>query len=265
MNKPRIVFTDVDGTSFINETQTVLESTLIAFRKLRENDIKVFICTSRSYQETLQLPREYLKEIDGIICSTGSFIYYKGKLIKRHDLDNKELEIMINIFDKYNCVYRYITKDNIGYLNKYNIDAINSFKYLYDYVPDIKPYDNEIISNLMCFTLTDKIKNKKLYEELYNKLSNSNLLDLIQVIEITNKGINKGSGIKDVCNKLNIDIKDTIGFGDSLNDIDMFNTVNYSIAMGNAKEQLKQYATYITDNINDDGFYNACINNGWIK
>ena len=37
------------------------------------------------------------------------------------------------------------------------------------------------------------------------------------------------------------------------------------IAMGNATELLKQHADYITDTIENDGLYKACIHFGWIK
>ena len=261
MNKIRIVFTDIDGTSFINETQTCPKSTLLAFNKLREENIKIFICTSRSYRETMQLPKEYLDLVDGIICSTGSMIFYNNKLIKQYDLKQEDVLEMINIFNDNDITYRYITSNNECYLNKKSKEAEDSFKYLYNFVPDIKEYQNEQLSNLLCFTYD----NKTIKSELENKLKHSDILDLIKVLEITDKGVSKGSGILDVCNYLNIDIKDTVGFGDSLNDIDMFKVVKCSVAMGNGHELLKKQATYITDHINDDGFYNICIKKGWIK
>jgi hydroxymethylpyrimidine pyrophosphatase-like HAD family hydrolase len=50
-----------------------------------------------------------------------------------------------------------------------------------------------------------------------------------------------------------------MAFGDGNNDAEMFEFVNISVAMGNAKEELKKCATYITDDIDHDGIYNALI------
>ena len=49
------------------------------------------------------------------------------------------------------------------------------------------------------------------------------------------------------------------------NDLAMIKTAEVGIAMGNATELLKQHADYITDRIEDDGLYNACVHFGWIK
>ena len=39
----------------------------------------------------------------------------------------------------------------------------------------------------------------------------------------------------------------------------------YRIAMGNACDELKAKADYITDRNTSDGIYNACRVHGWIK
>ena len=44
--------------------------------------------------------------------------------------------------------------------------------------------------------------------------------------------------------------------GDSLNDLPMFSAVSTSISMGNG-DKLKPYADYVTDDISEDGIYNA--------
>ncbi len=48
-----------------------------------------------------------------------------------------------------------------------------------------------------------------------------------------------------------------MAFGDDLNDIPMFKYVKYGICLGNGKEEAKKYAYFVTDNIEDDGIYNA--------
>ena len=41
------------------------------------------------------------------------------------------------------------------------------------------------------------------------------------------------------------------------NDISMFKAAGHGIAMGNACDELKEIAEYVTDSVNDDGIYHA--------
>ena len=63
----------------------------------------------------------------------------------------------------------------------------------------------------------------------------------------------------------NGDYQDVVVFGDEKNDLSMFSDEWTSIAMGNAIDELKQKATYITDSCDKDGIYNACKHFGWIE
>ena len=49
----------------------------------------------------------------------------------------------------------------------------------------------------------------------------------------------------------------TIAFGDAVVDIKMFEVCDESVAMGNGSKEVKEKATYVTDDINQDGLYNA--------
>ena len=60
------------------------------------------------------------------------------------------------------------------------------------------------------------------------------------------KGVSKGNAIKALCEKLDIPLKEVVCFGDSLNDQSMFEVAGYSVAMGNATEELKEVADKVT-------------------
>lgn len=48
---------------------------------------------------------------------------------------------------------------------------------------------------------------------------------------------------------------DCYAFGDSNNDISMFQAAGHGIAMGNACDELKNIADHVTTSVNDDGIY----------
>lgn len=73
------------------------------------------------------------------------------------------------------------------------------------------------------------------------------------VTEYNKKGISKGNSLS----KLGFDMDEIIAFGDSVNDIDMLKSAGIGVAMGNALEEVKQVADYITKSNDEDGIYYA--------
>lgn len=76
--------------------------------------------------------------------------------------------------------------------------------------------------------------------------------------------MDKQRGIRYMMDLLNAPIEDVVVFGDGYNDVSMFLPQWTSIAMGNAREVLKQRADYVTTNCDDDGIQKACEHFGWI-
>lgn len=74
----------------------------------------------------------------------------------------------------------------------------------------------------------------------------------------------KGRGIEDLMTYLGGPLEDVVVFGDGLNDIHMFDPRWTSIAMGNAREELKIHADYITGNADQGGISQALRHYGWL-
>lgn len=70
-------------------------------------------------------------------------------------------------------------------------------------------------------------------------------------------GITKRHAIEVLLDYLHADAKDTISFGDAKIDLSMFECCAYNVAMGNGGFEIKEAADYITDDVNEDGLYNA--------
>ncbi|MDF2963402.1 MAG: Cof-like hydrolase, partial [Paenibacillus sp.] len=74
------------------------------------------------------------------------------------------------------------------------------------------------------------------------EITNSHPLNL----ELNPKGINKASGIRQVCSLLGIGMSQVIAMGDSLNDESMIREAGLGVAMGNAQDEVKEFADVIT-------------------
>ena len=60
-----------------------------------------------------------------------------------------------------------------------------------------------------------------------------------------------------VVKEMGFDLADTIGFGDSMNDLEMMETVGYSVCMGNGSDSLKEICDYVCPPIEKDGLARA--------
>jgi Cof subfamily protein (haloacid dehalogenase superfamily) len=76
-------------------------------------------------------------------------------------------------------------------------------------------------------------------------------------IDITNPQANKGAVLAELSKMLDIPHENICTMGDMPNDISMFKPAGFSIAMGQASDEVKAAASATTDGYNDDGFAKA--------
>ena len=74
-------------------------------------------------------------------------------------------------------------------------------------------------------------------------------------LDIIPKGSGKGNAVKKVLEHLGLSTEEAIAFGDGGNDVDMLQVVGTGVAMGNAKDNVKQAADEICGSVDEDGVY----------
>ena len=75
--------------------------------------------------------------------------------------------------------------------------------------------------------------------------------------DATTVNFDKGDGIKKILSLLDKYDCETFAFGDGSNDRCMFKAVTHKIAMGNAIDELKNEASYVTKPFDEDGIVHA--------
>lgn len=270
MNKlnVKIAFFDIDGT-LTNSNKEIDKSTINALNKARENDIKLVLCSGRSNEYLLKYAALF-KNIDYLISSNGARIYdiKNDKNIFTNTLNELDIIDIYN-YTNENELCLTITSDKLAFLNNYTPitnEDVNMIR--------IKNIEDILDKNLYQFIIVDKNLEKLI--KLENYLNNKNNIKLINYslsylkkeisnyyfFDVVNKDVNKGTAIEKLLKYLNIDKEYSICFGDSVNDIDMFNASGIKVAMGNAIEELKNKGDYITDTNNNEGiskFFNENI------
>ena len=76
-------------------------------------------------------------------------------------------------------------------------------------------------------------------------------------LDVTNKNANKGAVVEYLVQHLGVPAEEIATIGDQPNDVLMFKRSGFSIAMGNASDEVKAQAAAVTTSYNDEGFAKA--------
>jgi len=90
------------------------------------------------------------------------------------------------------------------------------------------------------------------------------LSDSQYAYHINSPGIDKGTGFRNIMEKLSISTDDVIAIGDSATDIPLFRVAKTSIALGNASDHVKSHATMVVSAHAGDGVLEALDNLAFI-
>lgn len=240
----KAVFFDIDGTLY-DGSRGIPNSTKMALKKLKEKGIKTVICTGRGYSETKQLK---LNDFDAYILLNGQICYdEKDIILYKKPILNKDK--MIEIFNSKQFPFAF-ADEKITYIN-YLTDYVKEVHKTIDcLLPEVREYTGGNIYQAFGY---GKIKDY-IEEQLPDFIATSWHQDGVDIVP---KNSGKDEGIISYCQLLNIDLKDTMAFGDGENDIKMLKAAGIGVAMGNSKDGVKEAANYTTDRIEDDGLYKA--------
>ena len=252
----KYIFFDIDGTLTDNRTGKIVPSAREALDKLRKNGHFVAIATGRSYAMAVEHMRQL--GFENMVSDGGNGITINNQLIKIKPLDYDKCLALIDECIEKNYIWA-ISPDN----TKRRLAPDNRF---YDFTHDIY-MDTVVQENLNPLDFKEIYK---VYIACYSP-EEENLETLKQLpwcrfhkeylfVEPGDKSV----GIKMMVDHFKGDYHDVVVFGDEKNDLSMFKDEWTSIAMGNAIDALKQKASYVTDDCDKDGIYNACKHFGWI-
>ena len=249
--KNTMIYFDVDGTLRTNDTHLVPSSSLKALQQLKKNGYKIGIATGRSLSSLKKTGVMDIMDWDSYICNNGQLILNdKQEILEEHFIDSTIVHQCIAIAKEHNLPLVLKMKKRI-ITQEPNTHVIESSRFFNNEIPPVGTYHDEPVEAMIAYGPKgyDYLPFTQL-EELYIMPGESTYCD------ITIKGLSKASAILKELKRLNK--REYIAFGDSLNDEEMFKYATTSIAMGQGNQHLKEMASFVTKNIDDDGIYYAC-------
>jgi Cof subfamily protein (haloacid dehalogenase superfamily) len=260
--KYKLIAFDVDDT-LLNTEKRITPKTKEALLKAQSGGIKLCVASGR-------LPygvRPFAKELNVLEnggyyfgFNGGAVINCRGERIGAEYLDSKYIKPVCELLSPYN-VNVMVHKGDIIYVDK----KVNDYTHIeskavglpLNPVDDIVEFVDWKLHKMLLCGEPDELKNveKLLKEKLGEQVDI--YLSAPWFLEVMPKGVNKGVGLKTVCDDMGITPDEAIAFGDSYNDISMLKTAGVGVAMGNAEDEVKSSADFVTDTCDNDGIAKA--------
>lgn len=257
----KVIFFDIDGTLLSFKTHTVPQSTIDAIHAVKQKGIKVILATGRLLKQVKDLGGI---EFDGFITVNGSYcVTTEGEVIGKRPIPRQELESLL-AYQQNIMQFPFAFMVQEGCFVNYVDDTVQLISDLVKVpVPPVKDLHTMADEEVLQINLyVDKPTEEKIMREALISCESSRWHPIFADVNI--KGTNKSVGIDEFLSYYHIDKSETMAFGDGGNDIEMLKQVGIGVAMGNAGDDVKAVADYITDSVDEDGIANALRHFGLI-
>ena len=253
----KLVATDIDGTIFIPETK-FNDTVKKCIKELCQKGVKVVLVTGRMHAAASLIAKEL--GLDTPVVS------YQGGLIKQNDETLYERYLTKEQAEK---ILNWAKTENI-HINLYNDDILYSEKECYEIkrycnnlhteyeIEDFCKIDKTKINKLLAIDYSNPDKINRLEKELPNIFPDLYIVKSTPYfLEFSNKEGSKYCAVKYLQKYWNLKDDEILTIGDQNNDIELLRAGGIKVAMGNATEELKAIADYVTSSVYDDGFVKA--------
>lgn len=262
MNSFKLLAFDLDGT-FLTEDKEIPDENLSALKAAIDAGITVVPSTGRLLDN---MPEPFIELCRYFILVNGAVVYdaYEDKYLYDAPIPTELALKIYDYGDTLPCIYdAYI--DYHGYMTSSMYDVLEDYmpnkKYAHTMkvhrkpVPNLKKYAVECggeIQKIQFYfkNLTERDRQIEQLPQLFpGELYVSN--SLTSNIEINIKDAIKGRALEVLCSHLNIDMADTVAFGDGTNDLSMIERAGIGVCMVNGSPICKKAADIISEVDND--------------
>lgn len=265
----KMICIDLDGT-LLGSDHGISKESIEAIRKAKEKGVLVVLTTGRMHLSA-RLFAEQLGIHDPIISSNGSFVKEREgkKVFYERNLEKADLKFIIDTLAEFGVFPNFynhgtmFVKEVRDFVLRYEElqktlpkEKSILIKYInegYSYL-DFMDQDGSGVQKGICFPPEHLVEEIKARMRLNTDLKIvSSVSSGIKNIEITSKEADKGRAALVLAKAYGIRPEEMICVGDSENDLSMLEIAGLPVAMGNAIDELKAIAGYITKDNDSHG------------
>ena len=246
----RLLSVDVDGT-ITNGRNQVTQATADALRRAAAAGVIVTLNTGRNLCES-QMVLDRVPEIRYLMGCTGAFLM---------DVQQHEARQVNAIFRKYDTLIGIFyddlvcnQADEIGQFTRFYPAEIKSVFDTHTVVPSLTATRAAREGGVDKFyvVFADAAAQQAALREIEPLpvfVTSAAFID----IEVMAQDANKGAILLELAERLNIRPEEILAIGDSENDVAMLQTAGVGVAMGNAKEHVREIADVVAPDNEHDG------------
>ena len=255
----KAIFFDIDGTLVSFKSHTVPESARRAIARLREQGVKVFIATGRLMKH-VGIVNDI--EVDGYITVNGGYcITSAGEVIFESAFPRATVERVIDLSEQYGFDLNVMTHQDM-YVSSMGerVQKIASMINIMPTVADVRAIAATQPVVQMCPYISRELEQEIM--PLLPDCVGSRWIETFMDLNV--RGVDKSLGIQQVMSYYGLTMAEAMAFGDGGNDLPMVRDAAVGVAMGNACDELKAVADYITSSVDEDGVSRALEHFGLI-
>lgn len=259
--KIKAVFFDIDDTLRVKDTGYIPAHIKTVFQQLQAKGILTGIASGRSMYGVVPEIKE-LKP-DYFVTLNGAYVMdKKGQEIFNQPFKADLVEAYVNWAKEVGIAYGFTGKEDVPVVSERTDLIDEALVPVYGNCP-VAPDFHKTNPVYQMWTFEDKGDDLQLPADLTDDMRlvrwHPHSSDVVQV------GMSKAKGLQAVMDKEGLKPENILFFGDGLNDLEMFDFVGLKIAMGNAVEELKAKADFVTGTVEEDGIYQALVALGLIE
>ena len=248
----KAVFLDIDGTMVSFETHRVPENTKKALREARDKGVKVIVATGRSGTDINNLDN---LEFDGYITVNGAYCTIGDEVIFKKGIFREDVEAFVRYVEEVepmSCFFVEADRVSANMMNEQMARMMELVKFTpRPILPSREFIDKEIFQMTAFFPVEDE---EKLMKHLPGCVATRWYPTFADIVA---RGVDKSIGMEKIGEYFGFGADEMMAIGDGGNDISMIKYAGTGVAMGNAGEDVKLVADYVTTSVDDDGIGNA--------
>lgn len=265
----KLIFLDIDGTILIPD-EGIRRTVKTGLEKARKQGHRLFICTGRCHYMLPEGLRDV--ELDGVIANAGSDIWIGERNIYRTAFDRARLRRAIEVLDAMESIYIlegyetiYVSEKGARILAESAPDAgdnpeLARWKRFFSRLENRRdasgwdPDKNPIPK--IAFMVFCRADAERVYKALAGEFHVAFYPSRSETFfngELISRTADKGTAVRRTVEYLRANMRDTVAFGDSMNDYQMIREAACGVVMGGGDERLKAIADRICEPVEEDG------------
>ncbi|AOZ92901.1 HAD family hydrolase [Paenibacillus crassostreae] len=244
----KLVVCDMDGT-LIGKDEVIESFIPRMIHELNARDIRFIIATGR----TPELSNSIISRLeieDPCVLTNGAVIVQQSNVIVKHSFRVWPLQSLIENAVSYDMsvIFAGDKHDTVLQKTPWIVKQNQLFgRYLQEYMPMINEWELLKLSKITIWDKTHQIE--RITDSLFQRFSRKYAITKYDssCVEIAPVGINKGTGIRQIAELLQIELSEIMAIGDHYNDLEMITSAGIGVAIGTAPDEVKQAANYVTE------------------